>query len=387
MDETTSLQVKQTRINTPSYSSVHIERHRKKYQREENCLKIWLACCLFLMASIIPIAEIIVLILYFNDKSPESQSILCPLQSQWSYFILSKLLFEIITIPLIIGYIIYKYYQIRDLKARDETDLAKGKEGQAMNKLKIMGIISFILLSIWNICITTELFSYTKDVSTYDASKCDFLIDFILFETVSVWAVIFIFICIGCWYYSHELLINCLSGIAHFMHNFVEKVTLSILYQWVMSVVEIVFLAIYYDGDCGLIYGQYIGGKFLFTVFIIGGNNFCKCCDKEWRQQLFLFIYMIGLIVWLVAVSITFWNDNSEITVKCRTNSYTSHYYDFILVDIILGYVVICQVMCSVCWIRLSNFLGSPKVVERYGEFAKSNTAEWIRYKESQQRR
>ena len=195
-------------------------------------------------------------------------------------------------------------------------------------------------------------------------------------------------ICIGCWYYSHEYLINFLSGIAHLMHDFVEKVTVQILYQWIMSVVEIIFLANYYDhyGSCSYQYGEYILYKFVFTVVCIGCVNFLRCCERRKREQYFTFIYLIGLCVWIVTVSVMFWSDKGAETVKCRTDPYTSRYYDFILVDIILGYVVIGKIMCSACWIQLSTFLGSDEIVEKYGQFAKSNTAEWVRYRESQNR-
>ena len=64
----------------------------------------------------------------------------------------------------------------------------------------------------------------------------------------------------------------------------------------------------------------------------------------------------LGLLAWCVASSIMFWSDDYDV-VGCRTNKFTSHFFDFMLLDIVLGYVLIAKLFCDVCWMTLAKCL------------------------------
>ena len=92
-------------------------------------------------------------------------------------------------------------------------------------------------------------------------------------------------------------------------------------------------------------------------------------------------IYLVGLIIWCVTASMMFWNSKYN-EVACRTDTFTSHYYDFMLLDIVSGFIIIAKIFCGECWVGISNYLSKPQVVNSYGEYAKTHTAEWIKYHE-----
>eukprot|EP01084_Bolivina_argentea_P098366 176782_1 len=355
INESSPLQIKEENKEETKYQTLKIQYGRmqakKKYEGEEKCLQHWLLCCTIFITSIIPIVEIIILILYFGN-------LLCPLQRQWTYFVLTKLIFEIITISLFIGVICGK------------------------GNIKAISIISYACLLIWNIILTIELFNDSKYLEQDIEQNCNLLIDFILFESVSCWAVILLILCIAFWWYLNEQVVSIISTIAPMMHNLVINITFTILYQWCMSIIEIVFLAIYFHDyrHCNSLYPKYILAKFVFTICIIACNIFLKYYIKQFINVL----YIIALVTWCIATSVIFWGHANDI--QCRTNQFTSHFFDFIMLDIVLGFVVVTTEFCRVCWMRLSDYLGQPGVIEKYGQFASSNTAEWLRYKESQKR-
>ena len=132
---------------------------------------------LLLTVSIICVAELIFLCRYF-DSTPSLNA--CFLQTEFSYFILAKLLCSIILISWI----------------ATERFFECNKTVVSLS----MGVLVIILLTSWSTLLTVDITNYRNGINHHDA-HCNQLTNFIIFEVTTVYIVFILSSCVGCGYF------------------------------------------------------------------------------------------------------------------------------------------------------------------------------------------
>ena len=142
---------------------------------------------LFSLLLIISILEIVFLYVYFEDD-PDAPNV-CDNQQQYTYFILAKLIFTIISISWI--------YAVKLLESECKAN---------SYTLYSCSLIAFTVLVGWSMVLSFQVYDYQYEFRN-DERKCGSLIRFMIFELTSVYFLLFILCCMACcnWFFDHHM--------------------------------------------------------------------------------------------------------------------------------------------------------------------------------------